>query len=45
MEKFNFGNRLKELRKSFGITQAQLADNLKERRATLSNYENKNVYP
>lgn len=45
MEKFNFGNRLKELRKSVGITQAQLADTLHERRATLSNYENKNVYP
>lgn len=45
MEKFNFGNRLKELRKSVGITQAQLADSLNERRATLSNYENKNVYP
>lgn len=45
MEKFNFGNRLKELRKSIGITQAQLADTLHERRATLSNYENKNVYP
>ena len=45
MEKFNFGNRLKELRKSVGITQAQLADALHERRATLSNYENKNVYP
>lgn len=45
MEKFNFGNRLKELRKSVGITQAQLADSLHERRATLSNYENKNVYP
>ena len=45
MEKFNFGNRLKELRKSIGITQAQLADSLHERRATLSNYENKNVYP
>ena len=41
MEKFNFGNRLKELRKSVGITQAQLADALHERRATLSNYENK----
>lgn len=45
MEKFNFGNRLKELRKSVGITQAQLANTLHERRATLSNYENKNVYP
>ena len=45
MEKFDFGNRLKELRKSVGITQAQLADSLHERRATLSNYENKNVYP
>lgn len=45
MDDFNFGNRLKELRKSFGITQAQLAESLKERRATLSNYENKNVYP
>lgn len=45
MEKFNFGNRLKELRKSVGITQAQLAYALHERRATLSNYENKNVYP
>lgn len=45
MEKFNFGNRLKELRKSVDITQAQLADTLHERRATLSNYENKNVYP
>ena len=45
MDKFNFGNRLKELRKSVGITQAQLADALHERRATLSNYENKNVYP
>ena len=45
MEKFNFGNRLKELRKSVGITQVQLADALHERRATLSNYENKNVYP
>lgn len=45
MEKFNFGNRLKELRKSIGITQAELALALKERRATLSNYENKNVYP
>lgn len=45
MEKFNFGNRLKELRKSIGITQAQLAYSLHERRATLSNYENKNVYP
>lgn len=45
MDKFNFGNRLKELRKTRGITQAQLADNLNERRATLSNYENKNVYP
>ena len=45
MEKFDFGNRLKELRKSFGITQLELAYNLNERRATLSNYENKNVYP
>ncbi len=45
MEQFDFGNRLKELRKSVGITQAQLADSLHERRATLSNYENKNVYP
>ena len=45
MDKFNFGNRLKQLRKSYGITQAQLAENLNERRATLSNYENKNVYP
>lgn len=45
MEKFNFGNRLKSLRKSFGITQAELANTLQERRATLSNYENKNVYP
>ena len=45
MEKFDFGNRLKQLRKSYGITQAQLADSLNERRATLSNYENKNVYP
>lgn len=45
MEKFDFGNRLKQLRKSFRITQAQLADSLNERRATLSNYENKNVYP
>lgn len=45
MDKFNFGNRLKELRKSIGITQAQLANSLHERRATLSNYENKNVYP
>ena len=45
MEKFDFGNRLKQLRKSFKITQAQLADSLNERRATLSNYENKNVYP
>lgn len=45
MDEFNFGNRLKELRKSFGITQVQLAESLNERRATLSNYENKNVYP
>lgn len=45
MDKFNFGNRLKELRKSYDITQAQLAESLGERRATLSNYENKNVYP
>lgn len=45
MEKFDFGNRLKQLRKSYGITQAQLADSLNERRATLSNYENKNIYP
>ena len=45
MDKFNFGNRLKQLRNSYGITQAQLAENLNERRATLSNYENKNVYP
>ena len=26
MDKFNFGNRLKQLRKSYGITQAQLAE-------------------
>lgn len=45
MDEFNFGNRLKELRKSYNITQAQLAESLGERRATLSNYENKNVYP
>ena len=45
MDEFNFGNRLKELRKSYDITQAQLAESLGERRATLSNYENKNVYP
>lgn len=45
MDKFNFGNRLKELRKSHDITQARLAFDLNERRATLSNYENKNVYP
>ena len=45
MDKFNFGNRLKELRKSHNITQAKLANDLNERRATLSNYENKNVYP
>lgn len=45
MDSFDFGNRLKTLRKSFNITQAQLAETLNERRATLSNYENKNVYP
>ena len=44
MEKFNFGNRLKELRKSHNITQLKLAFDLNERRATLSNYENnKNI--
>ena len=45
MEKFDFGKRLKALRKSADVTQAELADSLNERRATLSNYENKNVYP
>ena len=45
MEKFDFGKRLKALRKSVKVTQAELADSLNERRATLSNYENKNVYP
>lgn len=41
MEKFDFGKCLKALRKSVDITQAELADSLNERRATLSNYENK----
>ena len=36
---------MKALRKSADVTQAELADSLNERRATLSNYENKNVYP
>ena len=45
MEKFDFGKRLKALRKSADVTQAELADSLNERRATLTNYENKNVYP
>lgn len=39
MEKEEIGQKIKILRKTRGLTQQQLADKLKIKRATISNYE------
>lgn len=39
MEKEEIGKKIKILRKTRGLTQQQLADKLKVKRATISNYE------
>lgn len=39
MEKEEIGQKIKILRKTRGLTQQQLADKLKVKRATISNYE------
>jgi len=41
----SFGNRIKELRESRGITQAQLADRLNVTRSTVANWEAGNRLP